>query len=80
MELLILLVGKDGKLVNPEEIVDHIWGGDVFVDTEHGINTAVSKIRQALKDDPESPRFVQTVTGKGCRFIAQCKNRNGSLD
>ena len=45
MELLILLVGKDGKLVTREEIVEHVWGKDVFVDTEHGINTAIRKIR-----------------------------------
>ena len=76
MELLILLVGKDGKLVTREEIVEHVWGKDVFVDTEHGINTAIRKIRHALKDDPEQPRFVQTVTGKGYRFIAECKNVN----
>lgn len=74
MELLILLVSKDGKLVTREEIIDHVWGKDVFVDTEHGINTAIRKIRQALKDDPEQPRFVQTVTGKGYRFIAECSN------
>lgn len=73
MELLILLVGKEGKLVTREEIVDHIWGRDVFVDTEHGINTAIRKIRQALKDDPESPRFVQTVTGKGYRFMGNAR-------
>lgn len=77
MELLILLVSKDGKLATREEIINHLWGKDVFVDTEHGINTAIRKIRQALKDDPDKPRFVQTVTGKGYRFIAECKNGNG---
>jgi len=77
MELLILLVSKDGKLATREEIIHHVWGKDVFVDTEHGINTAIRKIRQALKDDPDKPRFVQTVTGKGYRFIAECKNGNG---
>jgi TolB-like protein/DNA-binding winged helix-turn-helix (wHTH) protein len=74
MELLILLVGRDGKLVTRQEIINHLWGDEVFVDTEHGINTAIRKIRQALKDDPEQPRFVQTVTGKGYRFIAECRN------
>lgn len=74
MELLILLVGSGGRLVTREEIINHVWGKDVFVDTEHGINTAIRKIRQALKDDPEQPRFVQTVTGKGYRFIAECTN------
>ena len=70
MELLILLVEKEGSVVTRQEIVDRLWGKDVFVDTEHGINTAVRKIRQVLRDDSEQPRFVQTVTGKGYRFVA----------
>lgn len=71
MELLILLVTKDGHLVTRQEIIDRLWGDDVFVDTEHGINTAVRKIRLALRDDPERPVFLQTVVGKGYRFIGQ---------
>lgn len=70
MELLILLLEKEGHLVTREEIVDRLWGKDVFLDTEHGINTAVRKVRNVLRDDPERPRFVQTVTGRGYRFIA----------
>ena len=70
MELLILLLERQGSVVTRQEIVDRLWGKDVFVDTEHGINTAIRKIRQALKDDPDQPRFVQTVTGKGYRFVA----------
>jgi TolB-like protein/DNA-binding winged helix-turn-helix (wHTH) protein len=70
LELLILLIEKDGHLVTRREIVDRLWGNDVYVDSEHGINTAIRKIRTALRDDPEQPRFVQTVTGKGYRFIA----------
>jgi len=70
MELLTLLVEGHGQLVSRDEIVEKIWGKDVFLDTEHGINTAIRKIRHVLGDDPEQPRFVQTVTGKGYRFIA----------
>src|SRR6266436_2149385 len=70
MELLTLLAESNGRLVSRDEIVAKIWGKDVFLDTEHGINTAIRKIRQALGDDPDQPRFVQTVTGKGYRFIA----------
>ena len=70
MELLILLAEKEGSIATRQEIVERLWGKEVFVDTEHGINTAVRKIRQALRDDPEQPRFVQTVTGKGYRFVA----------
>jgi TolB-like protein/DNA-binding winged helix-turn-helix (wHTH) protein len=69
MELLILLAVNEGHLVTRGEIIEHLWGSEVFVDTEHGINTAIRKIRQTLRDDPDQPRFVQTVMGKGYRFI-----------
>ena len=70
MELLILLVTKDGRLVTRQEIIEHVWGKEVFVDTEHGINTAIRKIRNVLRDDPGQARFVQTVSRKGYRFVA----------
>lgn len=70
MEVLTLLVESNGQLVTRDQITERIWGKGVFLDTEHGINTAIRKIRRALGDDPEQPRFVQTVTGKGYRFIA----------
>jgi len=71
MEVLFLLVERRGQLVTREEIIEKIWGKNVFLDTDNAINTAIRKIRQILKDDPEQPRFVQTVTGRGYRFIAQ---------
>jgi eukaryotic-like serine/threonine-protein kinase len=70
MELLLLLVERRGELVTREEIIERIWGKDVFLDTDSGINAAIRKIRQALKDDAEKPLFVQTITGKGYRFVA----------
>lgn len=70
MELLILLAGRNGQLVSREEIIAKLWGKDVFVDSEHGVNTAIRKIRNALQDDSERPRFIETVVGKGYRFIA----------
>jgi TolB-like protein/DNA-binding winged helix-turn-helix (wHTH) protein/Tfp pilus assembly protein PilF len=73
MELLQLLAESGGRLVTREEIEERLWGKDVFVDAEHGINTAVRKIRQALEDDPEAPRFVLTVPRKGYRFIAEVR-------
>jgi TolB-like protein/DNA-binding winged helix-turn-helix (wHTH) protein/Tfp pilus assembly protein PilF len=69
MELLILLVSHQGELVTRAEIVQHLWSSEVFVDTEHGINTAIRKIRYALGDDPDNPRFVQTLPSRGYRFI-----------
>lgn len=71
MEFLILLVEKRGELVSREEVARRLWGTDVFVDVDHGINTAVRKIRIALHDDPDKPRFVETVIGKGYRFSSQ---------
>lgn len=70
LELLILLVEHREELVTREQIVERIWGKDIFVDTDNGINVAISKIRHVLRDDPERPRFVLTVPGKGYRFIA----------
>jgi TolB-like protein/DNA-binding winged helix-turn-helix (wHTH) protein len=70
-EVLRLLVQRQGQLVSREEIIEKLWGKNVFLDTDNAINTAIRNIRQALHDDPEQPRFVQTVTGRGYRFIAQ---------
>jgi Tol biopolymer transport system component/DNA-binding winged helix-turn-helix (wHTH) protein len=71
MELLILLTAKRGHLVTRQEIIECLWGREVYIDSEHGINTVIRKLRQALRDDPEKPRFVETVTGKGYRFVAE---------
>jgi TolB-like protein/DNA-binding winged helix-turn-helix (wHTH) protein/tetratricopeptide (TPR) repeat protein len=69
MELLILLAARNGDLITRTEIAECLWDKEVFVDTEHGINTAIRKIRYVLGDDSEEPRFVQTVMGKGYRFV-----------
>jgi eukaryotic-like serine/threonine-protein kinase len=68
-EVLFLLVERRGELVTREEIIEKLWGKNVFLDTDNAINTAIRKIRQVLKDDPVQPRFIQTVTGRGYRFI-----------
>jgi TolB-like protein/DNA-binding winged helix-turn-helix (wHTH) protein/Tfp pilus assembly protein PilF len=70
LDILFLLVERRGQLVTREDIIGRIWGKDVFLDTDSSINGAIRKVRQALRDDPENPVFVQTVTGKGYRFIA----------
>ena len=77
MELLILLVERRGGLVSREEIAERLWGKHVFLDVDHGINTAIRKVRLALRDDPEKPRFVETVVGRGYRFAAPVTSRNG---
>jgi len=70
LELLVLLVSKHGQVVTRDEIAQCLWEREVFVDIEHGINTAIRKIRQVLGDSSDLPRFVQTISGSGYRFIA----------
>ncbi|MGA7314394.1 MAG: winged helix-turn-helix domain-containing protein [Silvibacterium sp.] len=71
MELLILLVTRPGELVRREEIIQELWGDEINVDTESSINTAVRKIRHVLGDDSSSPRFVQTISKRGYRFLVE---------
>jgi len=67
--LSVLLVGP-GEIVTREELRQRLWPDDTHVDFEHGLNTAVKKIRFALDDSPEHPRYVETVRGRGYRFLA----------
>ena len=69
LELLFLLVEHRGQLVTRSEILRRIWGEGVFVDGGNAINTAIRKLRSALKDDPKRSRFVATVPTKGYRFV-----------
>ncbi len=66
----MLLLEHRGDIVTRDEIVAKVWGNSVFFDTDNSIRGAIRKVRQALKDDSENPRFIQTVTGQGYRFIA----------
>ncbi len=70
MDLLLLLVDRRGQLVTRSEIVDRLWGQDVFLEVDASVNTLVRKVRRALGDPVDHPRFIQTVQGKGYRFIA----------
>lgn len=71
LQLLMFLVEHQGQLVTREQIAAALWGKDVFVDVEQGINTAIRKVRMALDDDSGQPRYLQTVVGRGYRFIAR---------
>ena len=70
LQLLMFLIERKGQLVTREQIASELWGKDVFVDVEQGINTAIRKVRMALEDDSEQPQYLQTVVGRGYRFIA----------
>jgi TolB-like protein/DNA-binding winged helix-turn-helix (wHTH) protein/Flp pilus assembly protein TadD len=69
LQILLILIEERGKLVTRETIAERVWGKDVFVDVDNGINTAIRKIRQVLNDDPQQPRFIETISGMGYRFI-----------
>jgi TolB-like protein len=70
MDLLILLVQRRPELVVRQEIIDRLWSPDVVVEVDTGINTAIRKVRQVLGDTPDAPKFIETVAGRGYRFIA----------
>ena len=70
MQLLMFLAEHKGQLVTREQISEALWSKDVFVDVDQGINTAIRKIRLALGDDVGEPHYLQTVVGRGYRFVA----------
>ena len=71
LQLLMYLVDHHRQLVTREQIASELWGKDVFVDIEQGINTAIRKIRRALEDDSAQPQYLQTVVGRGYRFVPE---------
>ncbi len=77
-QVLALLVCQPGELVTREEIQQEIWGGDTFVDFDHGLNKAISKLREALCDSSTEPRYIETVARRGYRFLAPVMSLRGS--
>ncbi len=78
LQLLMFVVEKRGQMVTREEISAALWSKDVFVDVEQGINTAIRKIRRALADDADEPQYLQTVVGRGYRFVAPTLEDDGT--
>lgn len=68
--VLALLVSRPGDLVTRDEIRREVWGDDVFVDYEQGLNFSIKQIRSAIGDQADSPRFIETLPRRGYRFIA----------
>ena len=68
--LLALLLERAGEVVTREELRDKLWPADTFVDFDHSLNTAVRKLREALGDSAETPRYVETLARRGYRFVA----------
>jgi hypothetical protein len=67
--MLVVLAGRPGEVVTREELRAALWGAETFVDAEAGLNTAIAKLREALGDSAESPRFIETIPKRGYRFI-----------
>jgi DNA-binding winged helix-turn-helix (wHTH) protein len=77
--ILSILASRTGHLVSREEIMAEVWGKDVFVDFEHGLNFCIRQIRNALGDEADHPHFIETVPRRGYRFIAPLKEENDAL-
>ena len=71
IEVLSILLDRPGELITREDLCQRLWPQDTFVDFEHSLNTAIKKLRQALDDDPDAPRYIETLPKKGYRFIAE---------
>jgi DNA-binding winged helix-turn-helix (wHTH) protein len=69
-QLLLMLLERPSEVVTRDEMRRRLWGEDTFVDFDHGLSSAVNKIREALQDSASRPRYIETVSGKGYRFIA----------
>jgi len=77
LQLLGALLERPGEVVSREELKSRLWPADTFVDFEHGLNTAIKKLRQALGDNPAKPALIETLPKKGYRFIGRLET-NGA--
>jgi TolB-like protein/Tfp pilus assembly protein PilF len=78
VQILAMLLERPGELITREELRQKLWPADRFVDFEHGLNAAVKRLRQALGDSAEHPRFVETLARRGYRFIATLDKTDSS--
>ena len=78
LEVLLQLLERPGKMVTREELRQRLWPADTFVDYDHSLNAAVNKLREALNDSADNPRFIQTIPRRGYRFIAPVELANGA--
>jgi Tol biopolymer transport system component/DNA-binding winged helix-turn-helix (wHTH) protein len=69
-QILAILIEQPGQVITREQLQKRLWAEDTFVDFEHGLNTAVNKLRQVLSDEADNPRFIETLPKRGYRFIA----------
>lgn len=80
LEILQILLEHPGEIVMREEIQHRLWPSDTFVDFEHGLYNAIKRVREALGDSAEDPRFIETIPKRGYRFIGSVNGSDGSID
>src|SRR6185369_64586 len=69
LQILVALIGRPGQVVTRDEFQRQLWTDSTFVDFEHGLNAAMNRLRQVLGDSADQPRYIETVAGRGYRFI-----------
>ena len=79
-QILALLLERPGEVVTREEMQGRLWPADTFVDFDHSLNAAVRRLREALGDSAENPRFVETVARRGYRFLAPVHGSGPAID
>lgn len=77
-QVLAMLLSNPGDLVTREHLQKRLWAGDTFVDFDHGLNTAINKLREVLSDSSASPKYIETLPRRGYRFVAAVEFGNGA--
>src|SRR6202158_1320828 len=78
-QILAMLLEQPGQVVTREELRSKLWPSDTFVDFDHSLNKAINKLREALGDSAESPRFIETLAKRGYRFIRDLQGSPGQI-
>src|SRR4051812_19487436 len=77
-QVLAMLLLNPGELVTREQLQKRLWSGDTFVDFDHGLNTAINKLREVLSDSSATPKYIETLPRRGYRFLATVEFANGT--
>lgn len=80
LAILLALTASPGAIVSREELRERIWGSDTFVEFEQGLNSAIKRLRDTLADSAEQPRYIETVAGKGYRFVCPVEVVNSASE
>jgi len=79
IQILMALIEEPGRVVTREQFQQQLWSGSTFVDFDHGLNAAMNRLRQALGDSADQPRYIETMPGRGYRFIASIQDAKPNL-